>query len=260
MSKPIKPYIGITDFMTWAQVEQMVSVFRANLQPGSNRLLGVGVMMSYKTLNGIETEWSKAFPPKELVASILGGAGTFNCLHYADYAHREGFRDDLTRAIYWGGPFINAIQLDMTWPNPNDVQKAVEDSTRYGLEIILQIGRKAFELADNDPDKVLRFVEKYQGIIHRVLLDKSVGRGIPMKVEKLLPFVRAIKKAFPDLGLVVAGGLGPTTTHLVVPIVDEFPDISIDAQGKLRPSGNAMDPIDWNMAGEYLVEALKFIE
>ena len=196
MSKPIKPYIGITDFMTWAQVEQMVSVFRANLQPGSNRLIGIGVMMSHKTLNGIETEWSKAFPPKELVASILGGAGigTFNCLHYADYAHREGFRSDLTKAIYWGGPFIDAIQLDMTWPDPNEVRVAVKESGR-NIEVILQIGRKAFELAYNEPDKVLRFVEKYEGIIHRVLLDQSVGRGIPMQAGKLLPFVRAIKKA-----------------------------------------------------------------
>lgn len=261
MREPIKPYIGITDFMTWTQVEQMLSVFQTHRQPGSERLLGVGVMMSHKTLNGIESRWSKAFPKKELIASILSGSGigTFNCLHYADYTHRSGFCTDLTRAIYWGGAFINAVQLDMTWPDPNEVKAAVKKSGR-NIEVILQIGRDAFELADNDPEKVLGFLNGYQGVIHRVLLDKNVGRGIPMKPEILLTFARAIKRAFPELGLVMAGGLGPATINLIEPIVAEFPDVSIDAQSQLRPSGSALDPIDWSMAITYLIGALRILK
>jgi len=260
MRKLLKPYIGITDFMTWSQVEQMVSVFQANRQPGSERLLGVGVMMSRKTLRGINTQWSEAFPKKELIGSILAGiyVSTFNCLHYADYENRRGFVDDLAEAIYWGGPFINAIQLDMTWPDPRDVRTAVQKTGR-DIEVILQIGKTAFGLADNDPEKVFGFLSGYNGIIHRVLLDQSVGRGIPMKAETLLPFARAIKEWFPELGLVVAGGLGPKTVDLVKPIIDEFPEVSIDAQSQLRPSGSALDPIDWNMAEEYLIEALKLL-
>jgi hypothetical protein len=238
----------------------MVSVFRANKQPGSERLLGVGVMMSYKTLKDIETPWSDAFPQKEQIRSILACIGiVFNCLHYADYSRRQGFVDDLAEAIYWGGPFINAVQLDMTWPDPHEVQNAVQKSGR-DIEVILQIGKKAFELAGNDPEKVLGFLNRYNGIIHRVLLDQSVGHGIPMKAETLLPYARAIKETFPELGLVVAGGLGPTTVNLIEPIVDEFPAISIDTQSQLRPSGTALDPVDWNMAEKYLVEALKILK
>jgi hypothetical protein len=39
-------------------------------------------------------------------------------------------------------------------------------------------------------------------------------------------------------------------------VVRKFPRVSIDAQGKLRPSGDAHDPIDWEMAAEYLKQAL----
>ena len=71
---------------------------------------------------------------------------------------------------------------------------------------------------------------------------------------------RAIKENIPEFGIVVAGGLGPRTLHLIEPIIEEFPDISIDAQGQLRPSHNALDPIDWDMAGEYLTKSLQMLK
>ena len=74
-----------------------------------------------------------------------------------------------------------------------------------------------------------------------------------MDADELLPYLRAIATQFPWLQLAVAGGLGRMS--LVEPIVREFPDISIDAQGRLRPSGSALDPIDWGMAETYLREA-----
>ena len=62
------PYISITDFTHADQVRRMLGVLNAEC---TDRLLGVGVMMSYKTLNGLETKWSKAFPPKEKIREIF---------------------------------------------------------------------------------------------------------------------------------------------------------------------------------------------
>lgn len=78
-----------------------------------------------------------------------------------------------------------------------------------------------------------------------------------MDAESLIPFVMMIRKKFPTLGIGAAGGLGPETLQLVKPLVKVLPEISIDAQGRLRPSGNALDPIDWNMAKRYIIEAHK---
>ncbi len=39
------PYIGITDFMNFEQVQSMLTIFKANLGKGQNRRLHVGVMM-----------------------------------------------------------------------------------------------------------------------------------------------------------------------------------------------------------------------
>ncbi len=249
------PYIGITDFTNFDQVKRMLSVFKKHSQRGLNRKLHVGVMMSYKTLHGIETQFSKVFPPKETIASIFASDETYNCLHYADYRGHPELWKSLLHAIQYGGMGIDALQLDITWPDPGEVANAVHAS-RKNLEVILQVGNKAFEEAGDDPDAVVERLRDYEGVICRVLLDRSAGRGIGMDAVGLIPYARAIRNAFPDLGIVAAGGLGPESVDLVRPLVLEFLDLSIDAQGKLRPSGDILDPVDWNFAERYLIRAL----
>ncbi len=253
---PLRPYIGITDFMNAKQVELMRKVFLKHAPAHSARVLHVGVMMSYKTLNDIETKWSKAFPDKESIIDIFWSDDVFNCLHYADYDHANDFALDLATAIAYGGSHLHGLQLDMVWPNPSDIFQAIQFSG-VAPEIILQVGKNAIEAAGNDPKQVVDRLGDYHGLVHRVLLDKSMGKGLGMDAEGLLPFARAIREAFPDMGIGAAGGLGPMTMDLVTPLLAEFSDLSIDAQGRLRPSGNALDPIDWGMAGEYLRKAIE---
>jgi hypothetical protein len=104
----------------------------------------------------------------------------------------------------------------------------------------------------------------YKSLPSAVLLDRSMGKGKGMDAEVLLKFAHAWQKTYPGsqtMGpeLIVAGGLGPSTMNLLEPIVRVFPDVSIDAQGRLRPSGDALDPIDWDMAEDYLRAALELI-
>lgn len=251
----MNPYIGITDFTTFGQVQDMLGVFAAHLPSGSQRKLHVGVMMSYKTLHGIPSKWQNAFPPKENIADIFSSDKVYNCLHYADYDDNPDLWKSLTDAIGYSGG-LNALQLDMIWPEPAEIANGVHASRRHP-EVILQIGKNALEEADNDPEVVVQKLEDYEDVIHRVLLDKSMGRGLGMDAHGLIPFARAIRDRFPKLGIVVAGGLGPETIELVEPFATAFPDVSIDAHGRLRPSGNALHPIDWNMAETYLIKALQ---
>ena len=250
----MNPYMGITDFTNFEQVQEMSTVFSAHRPQESNRVLHVGVMMSHKTLHGIPSKWQNAFPPKEKIASIFSSDEVYNCLHYADYDNNPDLWKSLATAISYGGIGIHALQLDMIWPNPSEVANGVHTS-RKQIEVILQIGKNALEEVGNDPQRVVERLGDYEGVIHRVLLDKSMGKGLGMDADGLIPFARAIRESFPTLGIGAAGGLGPETIQLVEPLVAVFPDLSIDAQGRLRPSGNALDPIDWSMARDYLAKA-----
>ena len=252
----MNPYIGITDFTNLEQVLKMSSVFAAHLPQGSNRKLHIGVMMSHKTLHNIPNRWQNVFPQKETISNIFSSNEVYNCLHYVDYAGNPDLQKNIAEAISLGGIGIHALQLDMTWPDPNQIARGVHSWRKY-IEVILQIGKNSFEEVNNDPQSVVEKLRQYEGVVHRVLLDKSMGRGIVMDAKSLMPFAQTIRENFPELGIVVAGGLGPETIQLVEPLVKEFSDLSIDAQGRLRPSGNALDPIDWDMAEIYLIKALQ---
>lgn len=249
------PYIGICDFPSGEQALKTAEFFRELC--ASHRLdrkLMVGVMMSFKTLTGLPSKWTRAWPGNEDVADIfIDHPAVLNTLHYADYDCNTSAWH-LLEAAKFGGPRLQSIQLDMIWP-PDVIIKGLRRGFP-NLKIVLQINAMALEAVHNDPYVLIAWLKQYGKLLDCVLLDKSHGKGVGMDARGLLPFVTAIADRLPHLQIGVAGGLGPSTMDLVVPIVYELPTVSIDAQGKLRPSGNALDPIDWEMAHEYLREAV----
>ncbi len=245
-------YLGITDFTDASQVHRMRDVLD---EIGSQRLLGVGVMMSYKTLTGRETKWSKWFPPNEQVASIfVERAGVFNVLHYADYDGATEYRH-LRDAIVTAGRNVDALQLDMPWP---DLAMLRRIRNMYpNLKFIIQVSEKAIEQCGRDAEQVVHRLTQYaqHDCLDYALFDLSGGQGKAMNANLLMNYIWKAVQALPSLSIAVAGGLGPTSMDLLKPAIrDGNPlDVSIDAQGKLRPSGKAdQEHVDWDMAEAYL--------
>lgn len=252
------PYIAITDVNSADLARELLDVFTANLAPESKRLFAPGVMVSYKTLNNIPTKWKDVWPAVGQIGSILiGNRWMMNTIHYADYDGGNDLLQCLEKATKFGGPNLDALQLDMIWPSPYEV--AGYRWHHPEIKVILQVGEKALERVSG-PEEAVAKLKEYGRAIDYVLFDKSMGRGLGMDAEGLRPYLRAVRDSVMDVGLAVAGGLGPNTLYLVEPLVAEFPDLSIDAQGQLRPSGNAMDPIDRGMAKEYLEKAIKLLK
>lgn len=249
-------YIGICDFPSGEQTMKSATLFDKLCVAAkmNNWKLMPGVMMSFKTMRGEPSKWSSVWPKKEEVSDIfVEHPRVFNTLHYADY---DGvtISPDLIQASSYGGKNLHALQLDMIWPSPALVENF--RTVKPDIQIVLQLNSNALALMNDDPKRVVDKLRDYGESVNYALLDKSHGKGLGMDAKVLLPFLRAIAESLPRIGLAVAGGLGPQTMRLVEPVVKEFPNISIDAQGKLRPSGNAMDPIDWVMAHNYLLKAI----
>ncbi len=183
--------------------------------------------------------------------------GLYNCIHYADSNHKKDVKleDHLYMLRLSGGMFLHGLQLDLDWPDLVAIEGACKGLNK--TEIILQIGVRAFREIGDGVDELVKKLGEYEGIIHRVLLDKSMGKGIGMNAEFLLPFARAIRKSFPELAIGFAGGLSATSMNLLEPVLQEFPDCDQDAQGGMRPSGSYLDPIDMATCKAYLIESLK---
>lgn len=246
-----RPYIGITDFRTSEEVKAMLGVLQSSYCPFWAPRLGVGVMMSYKTLNGLPTKWTAAFPKNEEIAGIFSEhRDAYNVLHYADYDGNP-LVPNLVKTMEFAGDHVNAIQLDMVWPNPHDVSEFRDKFC--DVEIILQVNRESVRRAGCEA-RVIDMLGAYTQHIDYVLLDMSGGTGRPLDTDELGDLDHLIAERL-LVQLAVAGGLGPDTLELAVPFFRDHPQLSIDAQSRLRPSGSALDPIDWGMAEQYLLLA-----
>lgn len=257
----MRPYIGMTDVPSAEWLRERLETFIAAGGRMLDHQLHAGIMASYKTLHGLPTKWAAAWPKLEDAGKIfIDDERVLNTLHYADYPDdehpiaRTTVRDieELIRRCRWP---IDAIQFDMVWPRPEllDAIKELNKAPR----VILQVGDKALKELGYDIAAFVRRIQSYNGCVDDVLLDMSGGTGTEMGADFLTPFIVALRKEHPHLGVSVAGGLGPDTLHLVAAIVSSFPGISIDAQSKLRRSGKSLDPIEADRADAYLRGAVE---
>lgn len=241
------PYIGITDFGARKEIERMLNEFKEHVPLGSNRRLRAGAILHWQKLYNDKANWLKIYPAKEAIAYILASRETYNCLQYVGDSRKYGFWKDLLRAILYGGVGINAVQLDMTWPDPNDIARGVETAGKE-IEIILQLNSDVLR----DPQRgIVHKLKNYRGVIHRVFLNKDP--------HNLASLIEAIEEGLPGIGVVITGGLAPEGVSRLEPLIKKHPGLSIDAQGVYYPN-TGVCPISWDVTREYFVTAFKLYE
>lgn len=249
------PYIGVTDFTTKEQVLKIMDF----IPPWVERRLHVGAMMSYKTLNGIPTNtgWEKIWLDEKGLRNLFDDdqePQIYNVLHYADYPDENGkvhsTYQDVLKARMIAGPGVHAVQLDMIWPNPKILLELKE---HYDVEIVLQVSSKAIEYCTKHDLTMREALEMYSpDSIDYVLIDYGMGKGIPFDPAAAITRVEQALELFPQRKIAVAGGLGPNSYKNLKPIFAKYPDISCDAQGQLRASGSAVDPLDMQRVEDYV--------
>lgn len=266
-------YVGICDVLSPEEARAMADELREH-RKDPNRKVMIGVMAGHFTLRP-DAEWGEGqravFPTREEMANgFTDDPDVFNTVHFADlYRPREKqtLFEDLELVVEHSGDNLHAVQLDVTWPDVDDVDKFKD---KYpDIVVILQLGKPAFDMVDHDPQKMVDELDKYGDSIDYVLLDLSMGKGRAMQADELLGALRLIRQELPGLGLAVAGGLGPDSVHLLEPIAEEFPDISIDAQGRLKSADAPVDdrghitskvPADLARSEEYIRKSCAILD
>lgn len=237
----MKTYIGVTGFTKREEVEKALDVF-----PHSSLLkLMVGVLVSWKSLRGIplEPKRQKRYPDPRLIKDLFfDDERVINLVHYSISKRKEeSLVEDMISLRILAGNNLHGFQLNIPWPKIQILKQYRERETTD--IIVLQISQKAIEIAGDSIQGVIDRLSPYTEFIDAVLLDPSGGRGQPLDTEQARRLIRAIKdekwSVFLKVG--VAGGLGPDTLHLVEPLISEFPDLNIDAEGCLRDSKFNLD-------------------
>lgn len=240
------PYIGITGFMSLDDVLHVLN----SAPVDARRLVMVGVLASLKTMRGIQNKWPNRYPTMDKIADIFPDRPrALNLIHY-NTKELDTLGNQLIAMTNYGGPNLHGFQLNIVWPSV-DVLRAYRE-VYPTKQIVLQIGGHAFEMVNHSPEQLATRVVEYDGLAEYVLLDPSGGYGKPFDPERARQYLVALKEKNLDVGLGVAGGLSPTTLNLVEPLAKEFPELSIDAEGRLR---TPEDYLDLKLASEYIRKA-----
>lgn len=241
------PYIGITGFMSVLEVARVLD----EVPPNTDRRLMVGVLASSKTLAGGTDKYPGRYPPRQFINPVfMDDPRALNLIHYAT-DDKSTLSTQLGLLLDIGGELLQGFQLNVAWPDP----KQLESTRKRGAAFVLQVGGRALELVDRDPAKLSARVAEYVGLIDHVLLDPSGGRGQPFDPDAARIFLTELAGRFPNLGLGVAGGLSAQMLHLVEPLVRQFPELNIDAEGRLREASD--DHLSLDLAREYVAAAFR---
>jgi hypothetical protein len=246
------PYVGVSDVGGVENITELQKSF----SPTEHLRLKAGITMTRKALWGIPTKWKEVCPPKEDIHKIFYGtfSTVLHVVHYADYDGVD-LAPSLEVIAMLGGPHLHAIQLDMIWPDPRVLEACKKAHPK--IQFIVQVGTKALDLVGDSPLRMWEAVKNYDGLADYFLLDRSMGRGKALDARSLVRFVDILYERMTKPGVVVAGGLGPTTLDLVEPLMAMYPRLSIDAQGQLRESGRTLDgPISMPRTTEYVDRAI----
>ncbi len=231
------PYIGITGFMNRKEVEEVMSV----IPEGAVHKFMVGVLASPKTISGAGNKWVGRYPLAEKIGGIFPeDKRAFNLIHYGDgLKSSEGLGKTLISVReQFGGPNMHGYQLNMAWPKGQEIAEFKEKYPE--MQIVLQAGRWALEDSTESALSLMkRFRETYpNGEVDYLILDISGGLGVPLSPSLMVTNLKIMQAAALDVSYTAAGGLHKGNLHLINPIVEICPDISLDAEGALR---NPMD-------------------
>jgi len=182
---------------------------------------------------------------------------TWNLIHYSTDTP-ETLASDLKQLTSLGGVFLDGFQLNIAWPSLVQLEKYHHDIDKDTF-IVLQIGRGAMAAVDESPDKLADKLKDYVGIVNAILIDPSGGRNEPFDLNKTTNYLREIESREYGIYLGVAGGLRPDNIERLAPLIREFPNLNIDAEGGLR-TPMPEDMLDLNIASQYLARAISLFD
>ncbi len=251
-----KPYIGVTGFMAPEEVQTVAAV----MPRFSDSLFMVGILMSSKTLHGLPNKYPGRYPKRNEVSKLFNSSpSVINIIHYSTddraslllqlnamvgmYCTHSGLRASL-----------EGFQLNIPWPDPATLAEYRSFEKDRRLTFILQIGSGALECVYNNPTLLATRTKEYANLVDYILIDPSGGIGKEMDVSFATNCVQAIYDAGIEINVGIAGGLCTETLDRIQPILEKFPDLSIDAEGRLRDKD---DHLSINDARAYVEKAIE---
>ncbi len=248
MVRPV-PYVGVTGIYTGEVVRKLLKQKPSYIES----LLKIGVLVSSNS----SVRFPLRYPKEEAIKNIFQESKDVLNIIHLHMNNQSGLLYRLEELTQIAGENLHGFQLNMVWPNPRVIKSYLVKHPEK--KIILQVNSKLLNLVNFDPVLLAeKLKNRYEEIINYVLFDQSMGNGKQLDSKVTISYLKEIAKELPCVGLVVAGGLYANNLHLIYEISNLFPDISIDAEGKLRDP--EYDHLDVFKAEMYVRKGFEYLD
>ena len=257
-----KPYIGVTGPVTVDEVRQVGQTFKeVGFTRESAHIPMIGILVSYKTLNGQSTE-NRRYPRYKEVPAMIHEAGKFGIpvIHY-NSREQETLGDQLSTMLA-DCRDLKGFQLNMVWPDQSKVRALKRTSPN--IQVVIQLSHSAMQ--DLTPQAIARRVKEYRDIATYTLIDPSGGRGKEFDLQKSVEIYNQLREQVPQTVVGFAGGFkGDNVAQTTAKLVDliKTQDFCIDAEGGLRDKVTEKygdDLLNLDKVRHYLSEAAKVLD
>lgn len=231
-----KAYVGITGPINIQETREICREFsEAGYTMNTPHTPMLGFLVSYKTLNGQPTK-NRRYPPVKGLPELLQATDgrVLTMVHY-NSKEMDTLSNQIAQifdGVYEDG-LCRAIQLNIVWPNINQVAKIKEQFP--DMRIVFQASHKAMD--GRTPSQIAEGVRAYRDSLSYVLIDPSGGRGVPFDLESSVAIYSELREQCPDLTIGFAGGFtGENVALRLREIIQQIgeKDFCIDAEGGLR--------------------------
>ena len=241
--KKLGPYIGVTGFMSLAEVVACGNTFGETILQMKNGAVTnqlkfmVGILVSSKTLAGRTNKWFNRYPVIANIPEIISSKN-YAWLYTIHYNTDDSQTiDEQIDQLMQISPNIDAIQLNMKWVNHVRLQRI---GRKYpNLRIILQIGTGALKEVDEPGEIFLGDALKaYEGVADDFLVDPSGGVGKELDVWRAFACI-ADDEIPKSMQPGIAGGFcADNVTNAKGLMRRLHRPVNLDAEGKLRTSSD----------------------
>lgn len=260
-------YIGITGITKKVEIDILSSFLSENykLEPNHNYQIMLGILVSYKILDGENNNKERYVKKSELheLCKYAKEKGFFTIIHYN--SHNNFCYGEINQIIKEHSlkDQIHGLQLNVSQPHPHLYLMLKTEYPQYKL--IYSLNKNFFtknnQLLDEETiqDRIMKqFSSLMSSYIDYVLIDLSMGTGIPLNIEFSSNIFKWIREENKNIEIGFAGGFSDENIGTILKSLSNdcgSKEFSIDAESKLR---SKHDYLIFDKVFVYLNEAKAF--
>lgn len=226
-----KLYVGVCGIAQKEQVNGIVN----SLPETMGRKIGIGVLLSGKSLRGLRYSYTERYPKREDISSLFStDPRVINVIHY-NTSTPGTLEKQLHEILSFYRSDLHGIQLNMVWPNR--VALANIKAAHPHIKFLMQVSphRIAQKSSEKTTRQIVdRLVSDYNNVADYLLVDWSRGRGKDVDIDVACEFLNHLSDAESPFTLGIAGGLCAETFERCEQLLASFPNLCFDAEGRLR--------------------------